>query len=234
GVPLRALLEQRLGAPVALDNCENVAALAEHRFGAGQGARHMLYVAVGTRIGAGIIRGRGLYRGANGAAGEVGHMVITPGGPECACGKLGCWEALVSGTAIARDARERMSRGEPSLMLEMLRGEIRRATSEMVGEAAARGDELANDVLANAARLLGIGLANLVTVFDPEVVVVGGGVAQLGDVLLKPAFAAARRELYPFQTTRVWLAAASLGDRAGVIGGLMLARAMKKRNGIRA
>lgn len=222
-VPLRALLEARLGVPVALDNCENVAALAEHRLGAGKGAREMVYVAVGTGIGAGIIHNGRLHHGARGAAGEVGHMLLMPDGPACACGKRGCWESLVSGPAIARDAKERLAKGDASALRRLAGGDPARVTSELVAQAAQSGDTLAREVLARAARYLGVGLANVVTALDPEVVVVGGGVAQVGDALLAPAFAEARRNMYPFQAQRVRLAASTLGDAAGVTGALLLA-----------
>lgn len=230
-VPLRALLEERLGVPVSLDNDVNVAALAEHRFGAGRAAREMVYVAVGTGIGAGIIHKGRLYHGAHGGAGEVGHMTLVSDGPECACGKRGCWETLVSGPAIARDARGRLAKGEASLLSDLAGFDITRVTSELVHRAATRGDGLANDVLAGAARYLGVGLANVVTAFDPEVVVVGGGVAEIGDVLLQPAFATAREHLYPFHAQRVKLIPAALGDNAGVMGGLMLAQARLRQAG---
>lgn len=227
-VPLKAMLEERLGARVALDNCENVAALAEHRLGAGKGAREMVYVAVGTGIGAGIIHNGRLYHGAHGAAGEVGHMLLMPDGPACACGKRGCWEALVSGPAIARDARERLAKGDASALRQLAGGDPARVTSELVAQAAQSGDTLAREVLARAARYLGMGLANIVTALDPEVVAVGGGVAQLGDVLLAPAFAEARRNMYPFHAQRVRLAASALGDTAGVTGALLLAARAKR------
>jgi len=159
----------------------------------------------------------------------VGHMVLLPQGPLCACGKRGCWESLVSGPAIARDARERLAMGDASVLRQLAGGDPARVTSELVAQAAQSGDALAREVLARAAHYLGVGLANVVTALDPEVVVVGGGVAQMGDVLLAPAFAEARRHMYPFHAQRVRLAASALGDSAGVIGGLLMASQLSRR-----
>lgn len=129
----------------------------------------------------------------------------------------------MSGPAIARDARERLAKGEASALRRLAGGDPARVTSELVARAAQSGDAVAREVLARGARYLGIGLANVVTAFDSEAVVVGGGVAQMGDVLLSPAFAEARRNMYPFHAQRVRLAVSTLGDAAGVTGALLLA-----------
>jgi glucokinase len=223
GAPLRKMMEYALGVPVAMDNCENVAALGEHRLGAGRGLRSMLYVAVGTGIGAGIIHSGRLYQGARGAAGEVGHIVYDPKGSQCDCGRRGCWETLVSGPAIAREARVRLKADNSSILYNLCAGKQENVTSELVHQAALQNDRLASEILARAARWLGIGLANLVTVFDPERVVVGGGVAQIGNTILEPAFATARDYLYPFHRDSVRFLPAALGVDSGVVGALMLA-----------
>ena len=223
-VPFREMMAQRLGVPVVLENDARAATLAEHRLGAGQGTRHMVYVTVSTGIGGGIVCGGRLYRGALGAAGEVGHMVLQADGPLCGCGKHGCWEAFSSGTAIARDAQERLKAGDSSLLREMAPNGFQGITARLVAEAARQGDRLASEVLDRAAFYLGIGLVNLVNIFNPQVIVVGGGLTFVGDLLLGPAFRIARERALQLPGSVVEFHVTALGDDGPLRGVLLLAR----------
>lgn len=213
GFPVREELARRLALPVWVENDANVAALAEARLGAGRGAEVMLYVAVGTGIGGGLVLGGRLFSGANGNGLEVGHMVVDPDGPLCGCGQRGCWEALASGTALARLAQEELG-PHPG------RGGW---TAADVLAAAAAGQEGARRLVNEFARWLGLGLANVVNAFNPDRLVLGGGVMARYD-LLAPAMAAEmRRRALPANTAVVQLRPAALGNRAGIVGAAMLA-----------
>ncbi len=181
-LPLKNVLEQELSRPVFLDNDANVAALAESRWGAGRRAQHMVQLTLGTGIGGGIIIGRQLYRGGAGSAGEIGHMVISAGGPPCCCGGTGCLEAMASGTAMERMAEE-IAAAEPSSSLARLRAEVDRLDVRRLDEAARAGDRLALGIFRQAGRSLGVGIANLINIFNPELVVLSGGVTASFDLM---------------------------------------------------
>jgi glucokinase len=221
---IAARMREALGIPVLLDNDANTAAYGEFRFGAGRGYRHVLLVTVGTGIGGGIVSDGALLRGAHGFAAEIGHIVVQPDGPRCGCGNHGCWEQLASGTAIGRLGRER-ARGHPGSNLSRLAGGDPEAISgRVVTEAALGGDETAIGVLSDVGRWLGVGIAGLVNVLDPQVVVVGGGAMVAGDLLLEPAREAfvAHVEGVDYRP-RVPLVAAQLGPDAGAVGAAALA-----------
>lgn len=225
GLKVAAELSAHLGgASVAVDNDATCAAWAEFRMGAAQGRRDVLVVTLGTGIGGGLICGGRLVRGANGFAGEVGHMVVNPGGPQCPCGRRGCWERYASGSGLGRLARERARLGAGVGMTE-LAGSVEAIRGEHVGVAAAQGDEEALDVIASLGRWVALGLANLVSIIDPATVVVGGGLVVLGDALLTPV----REELTRLlemegRPGSVEVLAALLGERAGAMGAAALAR----------
>lgn len=220
GVPLRAEMEDAFRIPVVLENDARAAAWGEYRYGAGQGTRSMIYVTLGTGIGGGLVLEGRLYHGGHGNAGEVGHTTVLPHGPRCRCGNRGCWEALASGTAIARRAQERIQEGESS-MLATDPG-LAGITAVEVARAAREGDRLAREVLEEAFSYIGLGVANLVNIFDPERVVLGGGLTAIGD----PLFAAVRRTIaervLPGPGREVAVVPAALGKRAGVIGAALL------------
>jgi len=219
-VPLRNEISQQLGITTYLLNDANAAALGENRFGAGRGTKHMIYITVSTGIGGGIIINGELYSGANGCAGEFGHMTIDPDGPECSCGRKGCWEALASGTSIAREARLQLKAGEKSLVNR--KGVLRTITAETVGEAAVRGDRLAMDVITSAGRHLGIGLANIINIFNPEMIVIGGGVSNLGEMLLNPAREMVRQRAFDLPLSTVRIVRSQIGAAAGALGAAAL------------
>lgn len=221
-VPLVAIIKDALGAPVYLENDANLAGLGEARYGAGRGSRNMIYITVSTGIGGGLVLGGEIYRGSSFVAGEVGHMMIVDEGPLCGCGNHGCLEALASGPAIANMARELIRHGEETLMTDLIGGDVDLVTAEVVGRAAMQGDAAAIAVIGKAAEYLGIGIANLVNILNPDAVVVGGGVARLGEILLAPTReAACQRALKPaFDAVRI--VAAELGVDAGVVGATSL------------
>jgi glucokinase len=220
---IKEAIRKRFALPVSVNNDANAAAWGEHRFGAGERASEMLMVTVGTGIGGGIVSGGRLYRGRNGYAGEFGHMTLIEGGPQCACGQRGCFEAMASGSAVGRMAREGLEAAGDTVLRELAGGDPGRVTGALVAEAAEGGDAYARLILRRAGHWLGIGLTNLVNIFDPEVIVIGGGAAASGGLLLDPAREElARRLAGRREPPRV--AEAALGNDAGVIGAADLAR----------
>ncbi|PKH44432.1 glucokinase [Nocardioides alpinus] len=222
GEPLRDLLQERLGCPVALDNDANCAARAEAHHGAARGTISALMITMGTGIGGAVLLEGHVLRGANGMAGEFGHMQVVPDGQSCECGRRGCWEQYSSGNALVRNARTLMGE-QPSVLEEMTGGHPDRVTGPMVTAAAEQGDLVARRAFASVGDWLGVGTANLVAALDPEVVVIGGGVSAAGDRLLEPARAALQRTLVGAAHRVVPdLVAAQLGPQAGMIGAALL------------
>ena len=222
-VPFRALMAERLGLPVALDNDANCALLAEHRFGAAAGTRNAVLVTIGTGVGGAIVVDGRLVRGATGAAGELGHMVVDLDGEPCHgnCPNRGCLETVVSGTALARYAREDAA-ASPLGRLGRAAAAGRELTGALVTEFAHDGDAGATACLTRAGEGLGVGLSSLTNVFNPEVVVVGGGVIAAGDLLLDPARRVlAARALAP--NNAVPVVPARFGAEAGMLGAAVLA-----------
>jgi glucokinase len=200
-VNLKKILEKEFHIPIHLDNDANCAALAEAYFGAGKKARHFIYMTISTGIGGGIIIDRKLYRGAIGAAGEFGHMVIDSKGFVCGCGNIGCLEALGSGTAIKRRA------GMDAISVEL---------------AARQGDKKAQKVIAETAHYLAIGVANLVNIFNPELVVLGGGVSKMRELLLNPIRQEFKEYALTLPAKSVKIVRAKLGAESGVLGAVAL------------
>jgi glucokinase len=222
GIPLKDELEPKIGLPLTIENDNNAAAWGEFRFGAGSVADHLVFVGLGTGIGGGVITHGLLMRGAQGSGGELGHVTIQATGPRCACGNRGCLEALASGTAIRRRAHE-VAAEHPDSALGRL-AVRRRVLGEDVTELAREGDEVALSVLEEAGTWLGVGLAGFVNVFNPEVVAVGGGAIEAGELILK----AARREVMlrarPPSRDLAEVKVATLGPKSGVLGAAALAR----------
>jgi glucokinase len=222
GIPLKEELGGRTGLPVTVENDANAAAWGEFRFGVGKDIDDLVFVTLGTGVGGGIISHGVLLRGARGMGGELGHITVQPGGPRCGCGNHGCLEALASGTAIARRARE-VADQRPDSALGRLAME-RTPLGEDVLDLARKGDEIALEVLREAGIWLGIGFATFVNLFDPEVIAIGGGLSEAGDLVLEPA----RRELRLRSTSPsrdlVEIRKATLGARSGMLGAAALAR----------
>jgi glucokinase len=208
---------------VFIDNDANTAALAEHRFGAGRGARNLVLLTIGTGIGGGLVLGGDVFRGSTGAVAELGHMVIDENGPRCQgnCPNRGCVEAFASGTAIGR-AGLLAAQGHPDSALGRVLAAGEPITGKTVTEAAVAGDGIAAEVLAGIGRHLGVALANYANIFEPDVIVIGGGAAAAGELLLEPARRELRaRALEPMNGTSV--VAAGLGPDAGMIGAAEMA-----------
>jgi glucokinase len=221
-VPLAAQLRERLELPTVLENDANAAAYGEWRYGAGRGTRHMIYLTVSTGIGGGLILNGQLYRGADGAAGELGHVTVEEDGPPHNCGMVGCIEVMASGTAIARMAHEAVAAGRSEALAHAAaRGDL---TAREVSQAAEANDAVAQEILARAAHYLGVGLAGYVNIFNPQMIVLGGGVTRIGARFLDPAFALAKQRAFSLPANTVRFAVAALKGRAEVLGVAALAR----------
>ena len=216
-------VQRRFQVEVIVENDANAAAWAEQQYGAGRGSDDMLMLTVGTGIGGGVVVGGELFRGHLGFAAELGHITLVDGGPQCGCGERGCLEALASGNAIGRMAREGIAGAPDSILLELAGDQPSRITGALVSEAAHAGDEFAAEVLQRAGRWLGAGLASLVNAFDPNVIVIGGGGAAAGWFLLEPARLELDRRLGRRRTIPP-IVTAVLGNDAGAIGAASLAR----------
>ena len=215
-------LGRRTGLRVTVENDANAAAWGEFRFGAGKDVDHQVFVTLGTGVGGGVITHGVLLRGAQGAGGELGHVTIDPAGPRCGCGNYGCLEALASGTAIERRARE-VASDRPDSALGRLAIE-RHVLGEDVTRLAREGDEAASQVLQETGAWLGIGLAGFVNIFNPEVVAVGGGASRAGELILGPARKEVQLRARSPSRDLVEIKEASLGPASGVIGAAALAR----------
>jgi len=219
-----ALMEERLALPVFVDNDGNVAALAEHRAGAGVGVDDMLLIGLGTGIAGGLILNGELYRGWIGSGAELGHMVIDMNGPPCQgnCPNHGCFEAMASGTALAREAR-RIAAELPTSALGLAMADDRELDGPLVTELAHDGDLAARQVLDLIGERVGVALASYVNIFNPEMIVVGGGVMGAGEMLLAPARAEMLRRALPPSRDNVRIVAAQYGHEAGMVGAAAMA-----------
>lgn len=222
-LPIGAELGARLGLPVRVDNDATCATWGERQVGAAKGYDDVLLVALGTGIGGGIVTEGRLMRGANGFAGEVGHMMVDPDGPPCPCGKRGCWERFASGSGLARLGRLAAEAGRGARILVLAGGDASQVRGEHVTVAAAEGDAEAAAVMVDFGWWVAVGLANLANVFDPQAFVLGGGLVEIGDLLLAPV-RAAFADLITGGTHRpaVPILPAALGERAGAIGAASL------------
>lgn len=224
-VPVVSLLQERLGGlPVFLENDANAAGYGEWAVGAGRGTRNMIYLTISTGIGGGIIIDGRVYHGRDDAAGEVGHMTVEPDGPPCGCGRRGCWESLCSGTAIAAEMARRLAAGARSRALDLAGGDPQAVNPAHVAQAAREGDTEAAAVLEKAFFYLAVGITNLIHFLNPEMVVLGGGVAKLGDQLFIPVRRLVQERAYPALVKDLPIVPAVLGDRVGVLGAAMVAQ----------
>jgi glucokinase len=222
-VPVRDLMSERLGVPVVIDNDGNTAVLAESRWGAARGARNVVLLTIGTGIGGGLLVDGKIYRGSSGAGAELGHMVIDADGPRCQgnCPNNGCAEAVASGTALGREAAAAAER-HPDSALGKLRSQGEEVTGRAATAAALAGDAVAREVVEVIGRRLGAFASGLANVFEPEVIVFGGGALAAGELLLEPVREEVqRRALPPMNATRI--VQAELGPEAGMIGAAAMA-----------
>jgi glucokinase len=222
-VPVRDRLSPRLGCPVYLLNDVRMSTLGELTFGLGRTARTLAFFALGTGIGGGLAIDGRLRLGPLGAAGELGHQTILPDGPRCGCGNRGCLEALASGPAIAAQGVWLMQSGRAPRLHELVAGDVSRVTPREMVAAAAAGDESVREALVRSAEYIGVAAANVVTIIHPDLIVLGGGVADIGPLLLDTVREVIRQRVGMFPPDDVRVERSQLGDRAGLLGGVALA-----------
>jgi glucokinase len=221
--PMKQRLEDRFGLPVLLENDVNAGVYGEYVKGAGRGYRHAVGVFPGTGIGGGLVLNGKLFRGASGSAGEIGHMIVQIGGPLCGCGQYGCLEALASRSAIAKTAAGIAASGGSKIILEKAGTDIKKIKSGTLYQAWKAGEKPIIELIDRSARFLGIGLANCVNLFNPEVVILGGGIVEkFGDVYVKAAEKAMREHAMEKLVEGVKVIPAELGDDAAVVGSASL------------
>jgi glucokinase len=226
-VPLQTMLQEKYQKPVYVENDANTAALGEYLFGAGQGSRDIVYLTISTGIGAGVIANGRLLEGVNGSAAELGHMTIDWRGERCACGNLGCLEALASGTAIARQANQAIAAGNGAALLKFAQGLSEdlsmqatrgKVTAKTVVEAAEADIPLARAIIARAAEAIGVGVVNILHIFSPEIVILGGGVLQNDALFLEPILNIVQQRTMRANLADARIVLAALGADAGLIG----------------
>lgn len=224
-ISLKKDLEKALGVPVFVENDCNIAALGVHAAELKGKPRHMVGIFVGTGIGGGLILNGELFSGVNHTAGEVGHMVLEVNGPKCGCGNKGCFEALASRTAIFQRIKEGVKDGQKTLLVDMLGDDLKDLRSGDIRKAIRRGDKFVDKVVEEASEYIGIATANLINIFNPEVVVLGGGVIEaLQDEMMGVIVETAKDYAMPGTMRGVEIIASKLGDNAGITGGAVLAR----------
>ena len=216
--PLRDLVANELGLEASLDNDANTAALGECWMGAARDRDHVVAVTLGTGIGGGIVIDGEVFHGTSDVAGEIGHMTIDSTGRKCSCGNYGCLEAYASGPAIAARAAEGLESGSASALVELVDGELEEITAATVYEAIVAGDAYSAEVMRETAKFLGTGIANLINILNPEMVVISGGVTRAGRHLMEPLQAEVRRRAFREAADACEIVTGELGDMAGVIG----------------
>ncbi len=222
-VPVRDVLEPKVGCPVYLLNDVRAATLGELTFGHGQNANTMVFIALGTGIGGGVAVDGKLRLGPLGAAGELGHLTIIPDGRRCGCGNVGCMETVASGPAIAAEGVRLMLTGLAPKLHELTDGEPSRVTTKEMAMAAERGDETVKEAIIRAAQYLGIGVSNLIVTLHPDLIVLGGGVAGIGDLLFDTVRQTVRQRVHMMPTDDIAIKPSKLGNQAGALGGIVLA-----------
>ena len=228
-VPLRTFISERFGRPTFLGNDANLAGLAEATFGAARGVRDVIYLTISTGIGSGIIVDGRLLLGANGLAAEAGHTILKPGGARCGCGRRGCLETLAAGPAIARDVIMRIKAGKKSRIAKMVGGDLAQVDARVVSEAAQAGDKLAINAFRRAGHHLGLGIVNLLHLFNPRMVVLGGSATKAGPLLFDPMWETIQDAAIPHYLNGFAIVPAALGDDVGLLGAVALAVAELKR-----
>lgn len=221
-VPLHKVFSQEFDVPIFVDNEANLAALGERYFGAAQGSKDFVYLSIGVGLGGGIVLDGQLYRGIGGYAGEIGHTTIMSDGERCNCGNRGCWETLVSQTAVVNRVRKALVTGNASLVSQLVKGRLERISIPIIVEAAELGDKVARQALEDTGAYLGIGIANLINAFNPELIIFGG-IVSLASSYLLPAIEKVLKErslIWPRRMARVM--ASSHGPEACVMGGVAL------------
>lgn len=218
-MPLRDVVSQRLDQPVLLDNDANLGALAEHRYGAGRGSREMVYVTFSTGVGMGIVADGELYHGHSGTAGEIGHTVVAADGRRCSCGERGCLMAYASGIALRSRAWERIRLGEETNLRDLAWDDPQLINGELIWDVALKGDPVAQDLIISTGRYLGIGLSTIVQVLNPELIVIGGGLTNIGSMLLDPCMESLRQNIHPVLWGAGRIVMGQFQQNVSVIGG---------------
>ena len=232
-VPIRAELQKYLPLPVYLDNDANCAALAEGLIGAAEGVEHSVTITLGTGIGSGVIINHKIYSGFNNAGVELGHMVTVAGGNLCTCGRKGCWEAYASATALIKQAQAAALENQDSLLLQLVNGDIKKITAKTSFDAAKQGDQVAKGVVQQYLRYLADGFCNIINIFQPEVLVIGGGISKQGDYLITSLQKIIEQEIYSREeipATKLRLA--SLDNDAGIVGAALLGFTSEQRSAL--
>jgi glucokinase len=228
-IPISSMCRDRFGIDTYVLNDASAAALGEHRYGSGKGVKHLVLLTLGTGIGGGIIINGELYLGASGGAGELGHMTVEAHGPKCGCGNTGCLEMLASGSAIERNTMEHLRKGEASTLADQLKTGNTKVSVPDIAAAARNGDKLAQDVFTQAAFYLGVGFVNIINVFNPELIVYGGGMAELGELIVGPGKKMAEELPFSLNARAVRIVKAQLGNEAGIYGAAAYGRDMYLR-----
>ena len=224
-VRLKDELEARVGFPTFVDNDVNVGTLGEHVFGAGKGFQNVVGIFVGTGIGGGIILQGELFHGASKTAGEIGHIIVKAGGPRCGCGTRGCLEAIASRTAMTKQFRKSIKKGQKSVLSELTGGDLTAIRSGVLAKAIRLNDKLTLKVIKKTTKYLGVGIGSIVNFLNPEMIVLGGGVVEaLDDTFLDDIRVAAEKYALPNTLSGVQIVPAKLGDNAGILGAAALAR----------
>ena len=221
-VPLKKIIEQEFGIEAVIDDSARTMTLAESWCGLAKKVENFIFVNVGIGVGSGVFIHGELYRGSGGTAGELGHTTVEENGPRCNCGNFGCLETLVSGPAIARRAREALEQGVISLIEELAEGDPNKVTAEIVVAAAKRGDKLAFNIMEKTGEYLGIGIANAINLFNPDLVIIGAGVSKAGRLLLDPVKRVVKARALQVASDKVDVKISTLGDDAGALGAAIL------------
>ncbi|AGB42010.1 transcriptional regulator/sugar kinase [Halobacteroides halobius DSM 5150] len=212
-----------VGPPIFLENDANAAALGEKYFGAGKDAQDLIYVTVSTGIGGGIIIGGEVYHGASDGAGEIGHLTLLPNSDQkCGCGNYGCWEAVASGTALSRLGREAVKNGEDTLLADLV-DDATEVNGAVIAKAAKKGDQVASEIVEQIAEYLGIGFASLINIFNPEKIIIGGGVSKSWPLLQDTVLANVEQRAMEALTAEVEIVTSQLEDKIGVKGAIATA-----------
>jgi len=221
-VPLGPMLTAQLNKPVMVMKRQNVGALGEYWYGVGKNSPNLSYISIGVGISCGAIINGKLYEGASGIAGEIGHITIVPNGYPCKCGNFGCLETVASCPAIVVRVREQIKAGRETLLVDQTKGVLQSITSEMVIQAAQQGDDLAIEVIQEAAGYMGIAIASVINLLNPSMVIIGGELAELGDLFLDPIREVVRRQAFSISLATAKIVPSSLGPRAAAIGAAAL------------
>ena len=231
GLPLGRIIRESIHLPVVVDNDVNALTLGEWTFGQARGFRHVAMITVGTSIGGGLILNGALVRGGSGYAGEIGHITVSLDGPDCFCGSRGCLKLFASGPDIARRARSLLRKDQPSILADLSAGDPDRIDAPLVFAAAARGDPAALAVLAGAAQALGAGVATLINLCNPEMILLGGGVMEAGEILMEPVTRWARFYAFEAAFDRTRIVRSILTKESGVLGAASLFLYEERRTG---